>query len=101
MGRPLDLYDVASIDPALGASLERLSASLAAWRAAGGKGPLLVDGCPIEDLCLSFTLPGAAPRGPGARTPLCPPGVRRSWCLPLCWTLPGARGHHPCIMPSR
>jgi hypothetical protein len=60
MGRPLDLYDVAAIDPPLGASLERLAAALAAWRAGGGAGPLLVDGCPIEDLCLSFTLPGGA-----------------------------------------
>lgn len=58
MGRPLDLYDVASIDPALGASLEKLAAALASWRRGGGGGPLLVDGCALEDLCLTFTLPG-------------------------------------------
>ncbi|KAI8471466.1 MAG: hypothetical protein J3K34DRAFT_367859 [Monoraphidium minutum] len=58
MGRPLDLYDVTAIDPGLGQSLQRLAGALAAWRAGGGDGPLLVDGCALEDLCLTFTLPG-------------------------------------------
>jgi hypothetical protein len=89
MGRPLDLYDVAAIDPALGQSLERLAGALAAWRAAGAAGPLLVDGCPVEDLCLAFTLPGE--RGLG--------GAPGAWCFfwfakfhfVLCfWVLPAS-----------
>lgn len=58
LGKPLDLYDIASIDPALGASLQRLDAALTAHVAGGGQGPLLVDGCTLEDMCLTFTLPG-------------------------------------------
>lgn len=60
--RPIDLYDVRKFDAALGASLERLAAAHRAWAAAGLRSaPLLVDGTPIEDLCLSFVLPGAPP----------------------------------------
>jgi E3 ubiquitin-protein ligase TRIP12 len=58
LGKPLDLYDVGQVDPVLGASLERLAAAAAAHAAAGGAGPVMVDGCAVEDLCLSFTLPG-------------------------------------------
>lgn len=58
LGRPLDLFDVGQVDPGLGASLERLAAAAAAHAAAGGAGPVVVDGCAVEDLCLSFTLPG-------------------------------------------
>ena len=56
--KPLDLYDVSSIDPTLGHSLERLEAALMDYKSKGKQGPLLVDGCLIDDLCLSFTLPG-------------------------------------------
>ncbi len=42
-----------------GASLERLHAALHAHTAAGdATAPLLVDGCPLPDLCLTFELPG-------------------------------------------
>lgn len=58
LGKPLDIYDVAKVDPVLGSSLERLAKSAAAHAAAGGKGAVMVDGCSIDDLCLSFTLPG-------------------------------------------
>jgi E3 ubiquitin-protein ligase TRIP12 len=75
----MDLQDVAAVDPALGASLERLAAALAAYKqqqqASGGGAaagtpprrrstssaaapPLLVDGCTLADLCLTYTLPG-------------------------------------------
>lgn len=58
LGRRVGLLDVRRLDPALGASLEKLSAAAAAHEARGGGGPLLVDGCPLQDLCLSFELPG-------------------------------------------
>ena len=60
LGQPLDLYDIRKFDAALGATLEKLYAAYKAHQAQGGsrKGPLLVDGCPIEDLCLTFVLPG-------------------------------------------
>ena len=51
---------VSVIDPALGSSLEKLAAARAAWEAGGRGGPLLVDGCPGEDRCLSFTLRSSA-----------------------------------------
>eukprot|EP00887_Chlorella_sp_A99_P008099 scaffold12.g8099.t1 len=58
LGRRVDLHDIRRFDPALGASLEKLAGAAAAHEAAGRVGPLLVDGCPLEDLCLSFELPG-------------------------------------------
>jgi E3 ubiquitin-protein ligase TRIP12 len=62
LGKPLDLFDVAEIDPGLGASLERLARAAAAAAAnsgdSGGGGLVMVDGCAVEDLCLTFTLPG-------------------------------------------
>ena len=60
LGQPLDLYDIRKFDAALGATLEKLYAAHKAHQGQGGsrKGPLLVDGCPIEDLCLTFSLPG-------------------------------------------
>jgi len=57
LGRKVDLYDVRAVDRGLGATLERLAAAHGAAAASGG-GPIIVDGCPIEDLCLSFVLPG-------------------------------------------
>ena len=60
LGRPVDLYDVRRVDALLGASLERLAAAHRAWAAASNpRAPLLVDGTPIDDLCLTFVLPGA------------------------------------------
>ena len=38
--------------------MERLQAAAQAHAAAGGAGPVLVDGVPLADLCLSFVLPG-------------------------------------------
>lgn len=61
LGQPLDLYDIRKFDAALGGTLEKLYAAHRAHQSSGGgakKGPLLVDGCPIEDLCLTFVLPG-------------------------------------------
>lgn len=61
LGQPLDLYDIRKFDAALGGTLEKLYAAHRAHQSTGGgtkKGPLLVDGCPIEDLCLTFVLPG-------------------------------------------
>ena len=63
LGKRLDLLDVSRFDPQLGSTLERmqgaLSAHAAATAAAGGSGgELLLDGVPISDLCLTFTLPG-------------------------------------------
>lgn len=60
LGQPLDLYDIRKFDSALGATLEKLYAAHKAHHALGSsrKGPMLVDGCPIEDLCLTFVLPG-------------------------------------------
>jgi E3 ubiquitin-protein ligase TRIP12 len=56
---PIDLYDVRKFDAQLGASLEKLASAHRSWAAARWPAePLLVDGTPIEDLCLSFVLPG-------------------------------------------
>lgn len=50
------------VDALLGASLERLAAAHRAWAAADRPAaPMLVDGMPIDDLCLTFVLPGAPP----------------------------------------
>lgn len=61
MGRAVDLYDVRKVDAALGATLEKLAAAAASGGgvAKAAADPMLVDGCPLEDLCLSFVLPGA------------------------------------------
>lgn len=56
LGRKVDLFTLRGIDPGLSTSLERLHA---AERAVAGTGrPAVVDGCPVEDLCLTFVLPG-------------------------------------------
>lgn len=55
LGRPVDRHDVACIDSHLGASLGRLRTAHAAH---SGPGPMLVDGVPLDDLCLTFVLPG-------------------------------------------
>lgn len=74
LGKPLDIYDLSQVDPVLGSSLERLAKAAAAYAAAGSKGPLIVDGCPIDDLCLSFTLPGE----------YCQPGRLQPNALSIC-----------------
>mmetsp|Transcript_35991 Transcript_35991/g.113876 ORF Transcript_35991/g.113876 Transcript_35991/m.113876 type:complete len:398 (+) Transcript_35991:3-1196(+) len=57
LGLPLDLHDVRSFDPDLGANLAEMEATVRAGPGPGGK--LQVRGCDVEDLCLDFTLPGA------------------------------------------
>ena len=63
MGRSVDLYDVRKVDAGLGATLEKLAAAASGSggvsKGAMAVNPMLVDGCPLEDLCLSFVLPGA------------------------------------------
>jgi E3 ubiquitin-protein ligase TRIP12 len=59
----VDLFDVRRVDAGLGATLEKLAAASGFGGGGGGgrgshAGPLTVDGVPIEDLCLSFVLPG-------------------------------------------
>lgn len=60
----MDLFDVRRVDAGLGATLEKLAAASGFSGGGGGggrgshAGPLTVDGVPIEDLCLSFVLPG-------------------------------------------
>ena len=58
LGQPLDLYDIRRFDAGIGATLEKLHAAHQAHLQAGGRGPLMVDGVPIEELCLTFVLPG-------------------------------------------
>ena len=56
LGRKVDLHTIRAVDPALSTSLERLHA---AERAVAGTGGIAtVDGCSIDDLCLTFVLPG-------------------------------------------
>lgn len=54
LGSPLSLYDVREIDADLGNTLEKLAG--AAHAAAGG--PAFVDGVAVEDLCLTYQVPG-------------------------------------------
>lgn len=59
LGEPVDLQDVRKVDAGLGGSLARLQAAHHAWQRAGKHlTPLFIDGAPIEDLCLTFVLPG-------------------------------------------
>ena len=55
--QPLDLLSLSEVDSSLSSTLEKLKAASQQSQAAGG-GPMLVDGVPIEDLCLTFVLPG-------------------------------------------
>ena len=55
-GKP-DLHLLAEVDPGLGKSMIKLQRLWEAARATGGS--VVVDGCPVEDLCLDFTLPGS------------------------------------------
>ncbi|KXZ47851.1 hypothetical protein GPECTOR_32g463 [Gonium pectorale] len=58
LGSPLDLWDIARFDAGLGATLARLHAALAAHRSSGSPEPLRVDDVALEDLCITFVLPG-------------------------------------------
>ena len=58
--QPLDLYNIREIDTGLGKTLETIYASHQAWLKSGGAQPMLVDGARIEDLCLTFELPGGS-----------------------------------------
>ena len=65
LGKHVDLLDVSSFDPQLGHTLERMRAALANHTchtshtpSGTAKGELMVDGVPVSDLCLTFTLPG-------------------------------------------
>ena len=64
LGKRLDMLDVGRVDPQLGATLQRMKAALAAAATtAGGSGrratdEIMLDGVPLSDLCLTFTLPG-------------------------------------------
>jgi len=57
LGQQVDLFDVRHVDAGLGATLEKIAAASASQQRAG-RDALIVDGVPIEDLCLSFVLPG-------------------------------------------
>ncbi len=60
MKTPLGLYNVREVDSSLGATLETLQASHAAWLQGDPAQPMLVDGANINDLCLTFELPGSS-----------------------------------------
>jgi len=66
LGRALDLHDITSFDPQLGASLVKLRNGLRNRTTAG---KVLIDGVCVEDLCLQFTVPGQeeAELKPGGR----------------------------------
>eukprot|EP00897_Mesotaenium_endlicherianum_P009531 jgi/Mesen1/8606/ME000050S08019 len=55
LGQELDVYDMVGFEPQLARTLLELQA-LVARRQEGV--PLLLHGCRVDDLCLSFTLPG-------------------------------------------
>lgn len=63
LGQQVDLFDVRHVDAGLGATLEKIAAASASQQRAG-RNALIVDGVPIEDLCLSFVLPGCATSRP-------------------------------------
>ena len=56
--QPLDLYNIREIDASLGKTLETIYASHQAWLKSESAQPMVVDGVRIEDLCLTFELPG-------------------------------------------
>ena len=85
-----------AIDAHLGASLKRLQAAHQAHAASGKQrtGPLLVDGVPLEDLCLTFVLPGGPcivsfelPGGSGLvlAGPVPARGLGQAACKGPCW----------------
>ncbi|GLI65665.1 hypothetical protein VaNZ11_009269, partial [Volvox africanus] len=58
LGSPLDVWDIARFDPGLGTTLAKLHSALAAYRAGGSSGKLHIDGVAVEELCITFVLPG-------------------------------------------
>ena len=56
--QPLDLYNIREIDASLGKTLETICASHQAWLKSEGAQPMIVDGVRVEELCLTFELPG-------------------------------------------
>lgn len=58
LGQQLDLYNVRDIDTSLGISLEKFVAAHKAWTSSDKLQPLLIDGVSVQDLCLTFELPG-------------------------------------------
>ena len=56
--QPLTPADMAIIDPALHQSLTAMEALCNSRTRMKDDAPLTLDGCPIESLCLDFTLPG-------------------------------------------
>lgn len=63
LGQELSLYDIKSFDRELGNTLEELQARVARKKWLEEEGcssfsSIRLHGCPIEDLCLDFTLPG-------------------------------------------
>ena len=56
MKRHVGLYDVRFVDQALGSNLEKLYAATCSSGTVDGQ--VLLDGCPVEDLCLTFVYPG-------------------------------------------
>lgn len=56
MKNPIGLYDIKYIDQDLGRSIERLHAASCKYHGTGE--PVLIDSCPIADLCLTFVYPG-------------------------------------------
>jgi E3 ubiquitin-protein ligase TRIP12 len=69
LGRPVDLFHIRKFDASLGISLERLHAAYRLWASGSSDAPLVLDGALIEDLCLTFVLPGMPP---GHICRLCP-----------------------------
>ncbi len=55
--QPLDLMSLSEVDSGLGSTLEKLQAASQQARSSPDS-PMVVDGVPIEDLCLTFVLPG-------------------------------------------
>ncbi len=55
--QPLDLLSISEIDASLGSTLEKLQAASQTSRSSP-EAPMLIDGVPIEDLCLTFVVPG-------------------------------------------
>lgn len=58
LGRPVDLFDIRKFDASLGISLEKLHAAYRLWASGPSDAPLVLDGALIEDLFLTFVLPG-------------------------------------------
>jgi E3 ubiquitin-protein ligase TRIP12 len=63
LGGKADVFDLRQVDAGLGASVETLyraamTASSCGENDENSEGSVVVDGCPLEDLCLTYELPG-------------------------------------------